>query len=215
MERRPLATRQRSWARRVAAWLAARRAAPNHISIAGMVLGIAAGACLAATAGAHAPWGRAAWIGGAVLVQLRLAANMFDGMVAIAGERASAVGEMYNEVPDRVSDAATLIGLGYAAGGEPALGYVAACAALFVAYVRAMGAAAGAGQDFCGPLAKPQRMFLVTVAALYCGLTPASWQPRQAWGPAALMLLVIIAGSAVTAVRRLLRIARALRSAAP
>ena len=36
------------------------------------------------------------------------------------------MGELYNEVPDRVSDAATLIGLGHAAEGWPVLGFLAA-----------------------------------------------------------------------------------------
>jgi phosphatidylglycerophosphate synthase len=52
-------------------------------------------------------------------------------MVAIEAGTASPVGELYNEVPDRVSDTATLIGAGYAVGGHPTLGYVAACLALF------------------------------------------------------------------------------------
>ena len=63
---------------------------------------------------------------------------------------------------------ATLIGLGYAALSSPELGYLAACAALFVAYVRATGKATGTEQEFCGPFAKPQRMFVVTVCALWC-----------------------------------------------
>ncbi len=48
------------------------------------------------------------WIFGAICVQLRLAGNMFDGMVAILKERASAVGELYNEVPDRVRRASPI-----------------------------------------------------------------------------------------------------------
>jgi phosphatidylglycerophosphate synthase len=39
---------------------------------------------------------------------------MLDGMVALASCRDSKVGELYNEVPDRVSDAAVFIGVGYA-----------------------------------------------------------------------------------------------------
>jgi phosphatidylglycerophosphate synthase len=83
----------------------------------------------------------------AVGVQLRLLANMFDGMVAIETGRTSAVGELYNEVPDRVSDTAVLVGAGYAAGGCPVLGYVAALLAVFIAYVRAQGRVAGASQE--------------------------------------------------------------------
>src|SRR5207245_4613587 len=115
---------------------------------------------------------RVAWLAAALLIQLRLLANMLDGMVAIECRRASPVGELFNEVPDRISDVATLIGAGYAAGGDVTLGYLAACVALFTAYVRAMGKAAGANQEFGGPMAKQQRMFIVTVIAVYCAVVP-------------------------------------------
>lgn len=214
MERRPIASRDRAVSRRAAKWLAGTGITPNAISIAGMVFGCLAGGLLAATASFESWSLRAAWVAGAVFVQLRLLANMFDGMVAIERDVASAVGELYNEIPDRVSDVAILVGLGYAVGGEPVLGYVAAGVAIFVAYVRAMGVAAGASQAFTGPMAKPQRMFAVTVAAVYCGLTPASWQPE--FGPdgrsiAAFVLALVALGGLWTAARRIRRIARDLR----
>jgi phosphatidylglycerophosphate synthase len=143
---------------------------------------------------------------------------MLDGMVAIEGGRASPVGELFNEVPDRVSDAATLIGAGYAACGDVVLGFSAACAALFTAYVRAMGKAAGANHEFCGPMAKQQRMFTVTAVAVYCGLAPLDWQPAwAAWPGRGLMaaaLALILLGSLVTVVRRLRRIAATLTAGA-
>jgi phosphatidylglycerophosphate synthase len=145
---------------------------------------------------------------------------MLDGMVAIASGRASAVGELFNEVPDRISDTATLVGLGYAVGGNVTLGFTAACVALFTAYARAMGKVAGARQEFCGPMAKQQRMLVATLVALYCGLTPESWQPRwdvspsSAGLPTAALVLIIVGGLA-TAVRRLARIARTLTKGHP
>ena len=224
-ERRPITTRETRGAKRVAGWLSRRGIRPNTISVAGMIAGILAGAALAATS--H--WPEAApyaWIVGGVLIQVRLLANMFDGMVAVETKQVSSLGELYNEVPDRVSDVATLVGLGYAAGSNITLGYTAACLAVFVAYVRATGKAAGGDQEFCGPMAKPQRMFLVTVTALYCGLAPSSWLPDATapggwgaagasgigtWGIGTWALVVIIAGCGITAVRRLLRIATTLR----
>lgn len=155
----------------------------------------------------------------ACLIQVRLLANMFDGMVAIEQDRQSPLGELYNEIPDRVSDAFILIGLGYATGGDIMFGYVAACLAIFVAYVRAMGSMTGAGQAFCGPMAKPHRMFVVTVIALYCALAPIRWQPALAeepdWGVSAAGLAVIILGCALTVVRRLRRIGRSLEESSP
>jgi phosphatidylglycerophosphate synthase len=131
-------------------------------------------------------------------------------MVAIASGTASPVGELYNEIPDRVSDAATFIGLGYAAHAHPTLGYLAACTAVFVAYVRAIGKASGAHQEFCGPFAKPQRMFLVTLTGLWCALTPLAWQSFPAFGVPAAILGIVVLGTALTALRRLRRIAAAL-----
>ena len=130
--RRPLASRHWPFSQRAAAGLAARGASPNGISVAGMVFGLAAGAAFWATArvsGPAWPW----WLAGALLVQLRLLCNLLDGMVAVEGGRRSAVGELFNEVPDSVSDAATLVGLGYAVGSVPVLGWAAALVALLVA----------------------------------------------------------------------------------
>jgi phosphatidylglycerophosphate synthase len=133
---------------------------------------------------------------------------MFDGMVAVRCGKASPVGELYNEVPDRVSDAAILIGLGSAAGSNVMLGYVAAILALFVAYIRSIGKVAGAHQEFCGPMAKPQRMALVTLAAVLMAILPADSVRHLP----SLALFVIILGAAITAIRRLVRIATALRA---
>ena len=213
-DRRPLATREYAVSKRIASWIASRGVSANAISGLGMIAGIAAGAALWATS-LDSPYVRIAWIGGAVLVQLRLLANMFDGMVAIEQGKTSSVGELYNEVPDRISDTAILIGLGYAVGGYVAMGYAAALAAMFTAYVRAMGKVGGAEQQFCGPMAKPQRMFVVTLVALYCGAAPAAWQPTCSTYPehgiAAAALVLIVLGSVITALRRLARIATELR----
>lgn len=208
-ERRPIAVREWRIFQALARALARRGVSPNSISVAGMVSGCVAGVLLAATAQSAEGEQRLAWLAGALCIQLRLLANMLDGMVAIEGGKASAVGELYNEVPDRVSDTATLIGAGYAAGGEAAFGYLAACMALFTAYVRAMGKAAGARHEFCGPMAKQQRMFVVTVAAIYAGLAPVAFQPS--WGLMSAALMVIVVGGLATALRRLRRIAATLR----
>src|SRR5438093_395837 len=119
-DRRPIASRERKVWQRVAAALAARNVSPNLISILGMLAGFAAGAALYATS-LTAGWPeRILWLAAAVCIQMRLLANMLDGMVAIALRRASPLGELYNELPDRASDLAILLGTGYAAGSSPA-----------------------------------------------------------------------------------------------
>jgi len=212
MDRRPIATRNRKWAQAATAWLAARQVSPNAISIAGMCACIVAGIALGATSIADC---RILWIIAALGVQLRLTANMLDGMVALASGRASKLGELYNEVPDRISDAAVFIGAGFAWGGNIALGYIATILAVFTAYVRAAGKIAGAPNEFCGPMAKQHRMLVITMICLYSAVTPRSWQVitvrDSEIGLVTLGLAVIVIGCVITVLRRLGRIARALK----
>ena len=214
MERRPITTRDAKLSRRMAGWLADCGVPPNGISIVGMVFGVLAGVAFMLTEAfpENSAW---CWIAGAIFVQLRLLGNMFDGMVAVLQERSSALGELYNEIPDRVSDAVTLIGFGFAAGSSPWLGLIAALLAVFTAYVRAMGKVAGAHQEFCGPMAKPQRMFLVTIAALFIGFGGNKLLGEdELLGPCSIVvwtIWLIIAGCVITAVRRLVKIGFVLR----
>ena len=157
---------------------------------------------------------RSFWLAGAVLIQFRLIANLLDGMVAIEGGKASAVGDLYNEVPDRISDAAILTGAGCAVGGSIILGLIASSVAMFVAYVRAIGASLGVGQVFRGPMAKPQRMALMTGACLASAALPNGFQPihlQTGIGLVGVTLGVIIGGGLLTAILRLQVIAARLR----
>jgi phosphatidylglycerophosphate synthase len=206
--RRPIAARRWCISQAAAGWLVRRRVGPNAISLAGMAAGLLAGLALWSTAFLPAA-AVALWLAAALLVQIRLIANMLDGMVAIGAGQASKLGELYNEIPDRVSDTAILVGLGYAVGGESVLGYLAALGAMATAYVRAVGRAAGAGAAFGGPMAKQQRMFVATASALYCGIAGLFGGPFTG-GVLAAALGLIVAGTAVTVGLRLRRIAGAL-----
>lgn len=207
-DRRPIAARKLGFFQKLAPRLAQAGVSANSISVAGAVAGIAAGAALLLTRFTPQPQVRALWLAGAACVQLRLIANLLDGMVAISSGKASMVGELFNEVPDRVSDPATLIGLGYAAGAWPVLGWLAALLAVLTAYVRVVGKSAGAGSDYSGPMAKQHRMFVVTMLCLFCALVPQAWQE---WRPVDVALLIIIIGCFLTACRRLLHIAKRLK----
>ena len=212
MDRRPIATRNRKWAQEATAWLASRNVSPNVISIVGMFACIVAGIALGMTSISE---NRVLWLIAAVGAQMRLTANMLDGMVALASGRASKVGELYNEIPDRVSDAAVFIGAGFAWGGNVTLGYIATILAFFTAYVRAAGKIAGAPNEFCGPMAKQHRMLVITLVCIYAAITPRSWQIMtfNDWqiGLMTLGLAVIVVGCVITVIRRLDRIAHALR----
>lgn len=201
--RRPLATRGAAWAIWASRRLAAAGASPDAISAAG--LGFAA---LAALAFAAAPGWAPAWLLGAGLVQLRLAANLLDGMVAVEGGRGGPLGPLWNEAPDRIADTLILAGFGVAAG-DYALGLWAALAALFCAYVRSLAGALGQEQSFAGPMAKPHRMAAVTLAALAgFGASLAGAGPTLPW----LGLWAILLGTLATAARRIAILAAGLRA---
>jgi phosphatidylglycerophosphate synthase len=152
------------------------------------------------------------WIAGAIGVQLRLLCNMLDGMLAIEGGMKSKLGDLWNDIPDRLSDTFILVGAGYGVEwlvpGGSALGWCAALFAAITAYVRVLGGALGTPQYFTGPMAKQHRMFVVTLGALVSALQSVWTRPGLAMAPA---LVIIVVGSAMTTVRRIEAIARDLQ----
>jgi phosphatidylglycerophosphate synthase len=210
-ERRPLRTRERAVFQRLALWLTARRVRPNAISLSSILFAIAAGLCLVGTASSSS---RLLFVLAAVFVQLRLLANMLDGMVAMAAGESSALGDMWNEVPDRFADSIIIVGAGYALGGNIQLGWLATVLAVLTAYLRAFGATHGIKGLFLGPMAKPHRMAAVTAACLWGALVPMKWPGGIAHeiGAITIALGTIVIGGAITVVRRLNRITVELRS---
>jgi phosphatidylglycerophosphate synthase len=183
---------------------------PNTISALSVVAaGLGGLAFVAAGQGAIA-W-TVGWIAGAALIQARLICNLMDGMVAVEGGKKSPTGELWNEVPDRIADPLLLVCAGWAVG-LPWVGALAGWAALMTAYVRAVGATLTGVQDFCGPFAKQQRMAGLTVAALFTAAEPL-WNGHGQIMKAA--VIAIAAGTAITLVRRLLRLAAKLNEARP
>lgn len=204
--RRPLTSRNTSWARGIAAGLVRWRIRPNAISVASAACALAGGAALVAWS-LFDGWVAALCLLGAVAgIQLRLLCNLFDGMVAVEGGMRSATGELFNEVPDRISDTVLLVAAGYAVRDLPqgiALGWAAAVLAMLTAYVRVLGAALGGPVLFIGPMAKQHRMAVLTIAILATAIA-GCWS-GTGW-PVWSALALISAGSLVTAVRRLVRI---------
>ena len=206
LARRVLATRNRSWARTSAAWLAARGVQPNTVSIASIGFAATGAAAFAASAGATAP-AQTLLLGAAALcIQLRLLCNMLDGMLAVEGGLKTKTGDIFNELPDRVADVLILAGAGYGVqlvDYGPALGWAAASLALLTAYIRALSGSLGLPQHFLGPMAKQHRMFVLTVASI-----AAAVEAQTGVRPRALLagLAVIVLGSLLTSWRRTSRL---------
>jgi phosphatidylglycerophosphate synthase len=168
--RRPISQRSHAWAKWLTSALVKARVTPNFISFTSIVFASLAGLCFYASGLATGGDRVMVLIGAALFCQLRLLANMMDGMVAVEGGKGGRDGPIWNELPDRFADIAVLVGAGYgvAATGmfDATLGWSAAVAAVMTAYVREVAKSAGAPADFSGPMAKPHRMFWLTVAAL-------------------------------------------------
>jgi phosphatidylglycerophosphate synthase len=203
-QRRPLKSRGAGWASLLTRLLLKTPITPNQVSILGVLF-----AAMGAWGLWHAPQNPWLWLIGALGIQLRLLSNMMDGLVAVEGQRGSATGPLYNELPDRLEDSILLVAAGYAAGFAW-LGWLCAVLAVTTAYVRATGAYLGFGQDYCGPMAKPHRMAALTLGALgSLGLALAGNAfPFMYW-----MLILIAIGTAFTVGRRTLRISAQLQSA--
>ncbi len=195
------------WAHEVAKYTAKSGFSPNQVSLLG--IGIAAiGGFILFTAGSLNSQGFAyglLCVLAATTIQLRLLCNMLDGMVAVEFNKKSPLGDLYNEVPDRIEDSIFLVAAGYATGTTAGitLGWLAALLAACAAYIRLLGGSLGYEQDFCGPQAKPHRMFLLTVTLVLSAIVPG----LLPYGLGAIAL-----GTLATIARRLLRLSTLMQS---
>ncbi len=200
--RRPIKARQQVWVHKLAHALVGVGMSPNQMSAVSIVAAVP-GAVAYGGAATLPPARAACLIAAAVFIQLRLLANLLDGVMAVEEGRKTPTGVLYNEFPDRVADTVLLAAAGYASGWSD-LGWLAAVLAIATAYVRAFGGSLGYGQDFSGPMAKQHRMFTLTIGTLAAAF--AAWQTILA-----ATLGVIVLGCAATLVRRTQHLVRRLR----
>jgi phosphatidylglycerophosphate synthase len=206
--RRPIKSRGTARASATARFLKNIGLRPNTVSVFSIVFALLSGlSFFALSYGVAKP---ALLFFGALFIQFRLLCNLFDGMIAVEGGLKSKTGDIYNELPDRVSDVLIIVGVGYGIGSvewaQP-LAWLAACLALTTAYVRALGVSLGTKSFFLGPMAKPHRMATLTVGAL-AGIVEvlvngSDWILLSA-------LVLVAAGSVITVIRRTLAIAHEL-----
>jgi phosphatidylglycerophosphate synthase len=210
--RRPLKTRQREWAKKIAAFLVRQRVHPNVISVLSIFCAALVGVALSSSSYSTPPHRALLLLVAAAGIQLRLLCNMLDGMVAVEGNMQTKSGEIFNDLPDRISDALILVPAGYAVPDlpyGPVLGWCAALLAIFTAYVRLLGGAAGLTQIFMGPMAKPHRMAALTAACVLSVVELKFLHPGTLiW----IALVVINVGCVITIWRRTVHIFRGLES---
>ncbi len=185
---------------------------PNGISALSVVYAAGAGTCLALS-GRGSLAGCLLFVGAAAFLQLRLLCNLMDGMVAVEGGFRSKSGEVWNDVPDRISDPLILVPAGYAITVHPwgiELGWAAGLLAVLTAYARMLGGALGLKQDFGGIMAKPQRMAVMTVACI--AAAAGAFRGWDGWVITTALSLIVL-GALVTFIGRVRRIAVELEAA--
>jgi len=166
--------------------LAALRVPPNAVTIIGLPLSIAAGACFAD--------GRFIW--GGVFVALVGLCDTLDGELSRRTGRASPLGAFLDSTVDRLSESLVLVGLYWYYRGSwfGLLAVVALVFSLMVSYVRAR--AEGVGRECkVGLFERPVRVLTMLVGAFLLGRT---WMP--------IALGVIALGSFITVVHRIIHV---------
>ena len=139
---------------------------------------------------------------------------MLDGMVALASGKASARGEILNDLPDRVSDVLIFAGVAHSGWMNPIIGYWATIFALLTAYVGMFGQAVGVQREFSGMMSKPWRMVMLHLGA-WVTLGCVWWGGSFRFGSLTALdwaCVLVIAGCWQTMVIRLRRIMAALRA---
>ena len=171
--------------------LARRGTTPDHVTAAGVCASLLGGGALAL--GRISAWW---WLAVPVLIFLRIAANALDGLVAQEADLARPAGELFNEIADRLGDAALIGAIAAVPGVVPGLAFGALAAAGLASFVGITARAAGGTRRYDGPMGKPDRMFAVALAA---SVAPFVDHPRRVFTAA---LWLILGGALLTAANR-------------
>lgn len=176
----------------IARWLSARGVPPDAITLLAVPIGVVGGACLALSTSIPA-----LLLVVPIAAAARLGANLLDGMVARATNRTHPMGEVWNELGDRIADVAMIGGLAFVPAVGPLLALSAAIASVLASYAGIVARAAGGRRQYGGVMSKPGRMAVLAATAVIAFATgDAVWLTAAAW--------IIGIGAVITLVQRLL-----------
>lgn len=180
--------------------LAAAKVTANQVTIAAVLLSIAAGAAVAV-------WPQQRWplLLLPLVLLVRMALNAIDGMLAREHHMKSNFGAVLNELGDVISDSALYLPLALVPGLSAPLIVVVVLLSVIGEMTGVVGVQIGGARRYEGPLGKSDRAFAFGLLGflLGCGV------PRGIWLHVVLGLLTLLA--VVTIVNRAYR---ALRAAA-
>lgn len=171
--------------------LAQRGVTANQVTIAALLLSLAAGAALA-FAGTHA----AVLLALPAVLLVRMALNAVDGMLAREHGMKSALGAILNELCDVVSDAALYLPFALLPGVYGWIVVLLVMAAIVSEMTGVVAVQIGASRRYDGPMGKSDRAFVFGALGLALGLgvQPGAWLNG--------LLAVLLALTCVTIVNR-------------
>ncbi len=182
-------------------YLVRKRVHPDYLTLGALALSIAGGVAIYASNAA--PW---------LLLLIpcvtlcRTALNALDGLVARDTGLARPWGEVLNETCDRLSDIALFAGVCFAPGSNIALGACAILSMLLSSYVGVLSREAGGKRQYGGVMGKADRMIYLDIASVAAFFLPSI--------PVLTCLLaVVLAGSLITLIQRLVSTYADLQSA--
>jgi len=160
----------------------------NVVTVAALLLSIAAGAAIGVTGGAR--W--SLWLLPVVLF-LRMALNAIDGMLAREHDMQSNLGAVLNEIGDVTADGAIYLPFAVIPGICPATVIAFVLLAIISEMTGVVGVQIGASRRYDGPMGKSDRAFFVGAVAValaigWPGTTVVTW----AFVAAAVLLMVTI-----------------------
>ncbi len=147
---------------------------PNTITTIGLLLniGVAVIFILGVEEGNRGDFSYVGWAGGLILFAGIF--DMLDGQVARLGNMSSTFGALYDSVLDRYSEMVMFLGICYYLVGHryfisSLFAFVALIGSVMVSYTRARSEGLGI-QNKGGLMQRPERVILVGVSAIACGL---------------------------------------------
>ena len=205
MDRREVASRNTSWAKALAKLCADVGLTPNQISVASIFFALFAGISYG-LAFLYPNYAILLFSLAIIFIIIKLLCNLFDGMLAIEYEQKSPVGDLYNDVPDRLADLFIYVGAGFSIFGyyyAEHLGWLAGSLAITTAYIRVIGKSLGTQTYFSGPMGKQHRTFVIIVGTL---LQIGAIAFDKTFPFIYISLVIIVIGSVITCIRRLIQI---------
>jgi CDP-diacylglycerol--glycerol-3-phosphate 3-phosphatidyltransferase len=174
--------------RPVVAWLAGKRVTANEVTLAALLLSLAAGALVAT----H-PMERWPLLVLPPVLFVRMALNAIDGMLAREHGMKSALGAVLNELGDVVADAGLYLPFALVPGFHPGLVVGIVILSVTSEMTGVVAVQIGATRRYDGPLGKSDRAFAFGLLSLLAGFNVA----LGGWVTAILAVMLVLSGATI------------------